>query len=133
MSNESIETLTQAVTDARSKADELKAALTDASTDQDRADAAAAEEAAVEAEKALAGAKAAAEAAQGGGGADNGSEGPKGGDTPLSGAPDADASRTGFVSKGAPGEECICPDGRKGTIHKFDDTGLICIPNWEQA
>jgi hypothetical protein len=43
-----------------------------------------------------------------------------------------DASRTGFVEKGKAGEECICPDGRKGTIHSFD-AGLVCIPNADQG
>ncbi len=47
-------------------------------------------------------------------------------------APDANESRTGFVEKGAPGDECVCPDGRKGTVHKFDN-GLICIPNADQG
>src|SRR5690242_8729610 len=36
-----------------------------------------------------------------------------------------DGSRTGFVENGQSGGECICPDGRKGTIHKFD-AGLVC-------
>src|SRR5437879_6294919 len=36
-------------------------------------------------------------------------------------AADADESRTGFVEKVRPGEECVCPDGRKGTVHKFDE------------
>jgi hypothetical protein len=43
-----------------------------------------------------------------------------------------DGSRTGFVDKGQPGGECICPDGRKGTIHSFD-AGLVCIPNEDQS
>jgi hypothetical protein len=43
-----------------------------------------------------------------------------------------DASRTGFVEKGQAGGECICPDGRKGTIHSFD-AGLVCIPNADQG
>ena len=46
--------------------------------------------------------------------------------------PDANASRTGFVSNGKAGDECTCPDGRKGTVHKFDE-GLICIPNHDQG
>jgi len=43
-----------------------------------------------------------------------------------------DGSRTGFVQNGHPGGECICPDGRKGTIHSFD-AGLVCIPNEDQS
>jgi hypothetical protein len=43
-----------------------------------------------------------------------------------------DGSRTGFVESGRPGGECICPDGRKGTIHSFD-AGLVCIPNDNQG
>jgi len=46
---------------------------------------------------------------------------------------DAGESRTGFAEKGLnPGDECLCPDGRKGTVHRFD-AGLICIPNHDQA
>jgi hypothetical protein len=41
----------------------------------------------------------------------------------------ADASRTGFAEKGLrAGDACVCPDGRKGTVHRFD-AGLICLPN----
>src|SRR4051812_44662099 len=47
-------------------------------------------------------------------------------------APAANESRTGFVSNARAGDECTCPDGRKGTVHKFD-TGLVCIPNHEQG
>jgi len=46
--------------------------------------------------------------------------------------PDADESRTAFVSGIRPGEQCICPDGRTGTVHKFDE-GLVCIPNHDQG
>jgi hypothetical protein len=47
--------------------------------------------------------------------------------------PDADQSRTGFADKGLRvGDECKCPDGRKGTVHSFD-AGLICIPNADQG
>jgi hypothetical protein len=42
--------------------------------------------------------------------------------------PDANESRTGFVTSGRPGELCTCPDGRTGTVHRFDE-GLICLPN----
>ncbi|HEX3721244.1 MAG TPA: hypothetical protein VHV31_00540 [Nitrolancea sp.] len=42
-------------------------------------------------------------------------------------------SRTGFAEPGQKaGDECICPDGRKGTVHSFD-AGLICIPNADQG
>jgi hypothetical protein len=45
----------------------------------------------------------------------------------------ADESRTGYAKKGLrAGDECICPDGRKGTVHSFD-AGLICIPNADQG
>jgi hypothetical protein len=43
-----------------------------------------------------------------------------------------DVSRTGFVPKGRPGDECICPDGRKGTIFGNEDR-LVCIPNHDQG
>ena len=47
--------------------------------------------------------------------------------------PDAEESRTGFADKGLhAGDECTCPDGRKGTVHSFD-AGLICIPNADQG
>jgi hypothetical protein len=86
---------------ARAKANELQAALTDASTDEEKAAAAEAEQAAVEAESGFADAKAKADAeaaAQGGGGE------PKAGDA------------------------CTCPDGRVGTLHDQDGT-LVCLPN----
>jgi hypothetical protein len=47
-------------------------------------------------------------------------------------AADANASRTGFVTGARPSDDCICPDGRKGTVHKFDE-GLVCIPNADQG
>jgi hypothetical protein len=47
-------------------------------------------------------------------------------------AADANESRTGFVTGARPGDECVCPDGRKGTVHSFD-SGLVCIPNHEQG
>ena len=46
--------------------------------------------------------------------------------------PDANESRTSFVTGARPGDECICPDGRKGTVHSFD-SGLVCIPNADQG
>ena len=52
---------------------------------------------------------------------------------PSGEAPDAEASRTGYADHGLrAGDECVCPDGRKGTVHSFD-AGLICIPNHEQG
>jgi hypothetical protein len=107
---------------ARAKADELKAALTDASSDEERAAEAEAEKAATEAESAFADAKAKADeeaAAQGDAVA---------AETPA----DADESRTGFVTGARPGDVCTCPDGRKGTVHSFD-SGLVCIPNHDQS
>ena len=123
MSDE-LNALQETAAQARAKADELKAALTDASSDEERAAADEAEKAAAEAESAFADAKAKADAeaaAQGGGDAEKqGEEGA---------APNADESRTGFAEKGLHvGDECKCPDGRKGTVHSFD-AGLICIPN----
>jgi hypothetical protein len=86
---------------ARAKANELQAALTDASTDEEKAAAAAAEQAAVDAESAFADAtaKAAAEAAAQGGDAL-----PKAGDA------------------------CICKDGRPGTVHLIGGE-TICLAN----
>ena len=44
-----------------------------------------------------------------------------------------DASRTGYAKKGLrAGDACVCPDGRTGTVHKFD-AGFVCIPNHEQG
>jgi hypothetical protein len=150
MSDELI-ALQDTATQARAKADELKAALTEASSDEERAAADQAQLAAVDAEGAFADAKAKAEAdaaaaaaaeaeaqakakaeadaaaaaAQGGAGADQ---------TKDDGVtPDANASRTGFAEKGLrAGDECICPDGRKGTVHSFD-AGFVCIPNHDQG
>jgi hypothetical protein len=30
------------------------------------------------------------------------------------------------------GDQCVCPDGRRGTVHSYDE-GLICIPNADQG
>jgi hypothetical protein len=30
------------------------------------------------------------------------------------------------------GDACVCPDGRKGTIHSYD-AGLLCVPNENQS
>jgi hypothetical protein len=44
-----------------------------------------------------------------------------------------DPSRTGFAEKGLrAGDECVCPDGRNGTVHQYD-AGLICMPNQDQG
>jgi hypothetical protein len=138
--------LQETATEARAKADELKAALTDESSDEERTTADQAEQAAVDAESAFATAKAEADAAAGA----QGDGEPKIGDTctlpdgsegvfveqdgqlvcvskEMPGV-DPNASRTGFVSGARAGDECICPDGRTGTVHKFDE-GLVCIPN----
>jgi hypothetical protein len=51
----------------------------------------------------------------------------------TSGETASDESRTGYADKGLrAGDECVCPDGRKGTVHSFD-AGLICIPNADQG
>src|SRR6185312_14633990 len=85
-----------------------------------------AEEAAVEAESAYADAKAKADAeaaAQGANAAEESS------DTSGEQAADPNASRTGFADKGLKaGELCTCPDGRPGTVARFD-VGLVCLPN----
>ncbi len=151
MSDE-LNALQETAAQARAKADELVAALTDTSSDEERESAKATEQAALDAESAFADAKAKADAdaaAQGGGAEKVGDtctlpDGTDGvlaeqdgqlvcvskekptGDVPV------DGSRTGFVENGQPGGECICPDGRKGTIHKFD-AGLVCIPNQDQG
>jgi hypothetical protein len=42
---------------------------------------------------------------------------------------DPNASRTDFAAPGLKvGDACKCPDGRKGTVHRYD-AGLICIPD----
>jgi hypothetical protein len=114
--------LQEAAVQARAKADELKAVITDASSDEEKAAAVDAETVATSAESAYADAKAKADAA-----ALDQSNGGAGGTSP-----DADASRTDFVSGARAGDECLCPDGRKGTVHKFDE-GLVCIPNADQG
>lgn len=124
MSDE-LNTLRETATQARAKADELKAALTDESSKEDKAaaeqadtDATAAESAFAEA-KAKADADAAEAAAQGAGGKKDEDTG--------------DSSRTGYAAKGLrAGDACICPDGRKGTVHQYD-AGLICMPNEVQG
>jgi hypothetical protein len=137
----------------RAKADEVKATLTDASSNEERATADEAEKAATDAESVFAEAQAKAEAdaaaataeaeakakadadaeAQAKAEADAAAQGGAGADEGTGEAPDANESRTGFVDKGFhSGDACICPDGRKGTVHSFD-AGLICIPNHDQG
>jgi hypothetical protein len=123
MSDE-LKTLQDTATQARAKADELKTALTDASSDEERTAADEAEQTATDAEKAFADAKAKADEEAG----DQG----EGAGAGTGKAPNADESRTGFVTGVRPGEQCECPDGRKGTVHKFDE-GLVCIPNHDQS
>jgi hypothetical protein len=151
MSDE-LNALQETALQARAKADELSAALTDASSDEEREAAKGAEQAALTAESAYADAKAKADAeaaAQGGGSAEkvgdtctlpDGTEGvlveQDGALVCVSKeklAADAEASRTGFADKGLhAGDACVCPDGRNGTVHSFD-AGLICIPNADQG
>jgi hypothetical protein len=136
--SEELQALQDAATEAREKADELNGVLTEDSSDEDRQAANEAEQAAVAAETAFAEAKAKADedaGAQGGEGepgAEERAAAAEAGDTQEGTAPDADASRTGFVTNARQGDECICPDGRKGTVHKFDE-GLVCIPNADQG
>jgi len=30
------------------------------------------------------------------------------------------------------GDSCVCPDGRTGTVHSYDE-GFVCIPNVDQG
>jgi hypothetical protein len=118
--------LQETATQARAKADELKAALTNESStfEEDQAAAAQADADATAAESAFADAKAKADA-------DAADQSGDTAGTPTE-APE-DASRTGFADKGLrAGDECICPDGRKGTVHSFD-AGFVCIPNHDQG
>jgi hypothetical protein len=71
-----------------------------------------------------------ADSADAGGAADETAK--HGSETSQEVAPSADESRTDFVSDARPGDECTCPDGRKGTVHSFD-AGLVCIPNADQG
>jgi len=98
--------LQDTATQARAKADELTAALNDASSNEERAAVADANNVATAAESAFADAKAKADA-------------------------DAAAQSGGAVAPKA-GNACKCPDGRAGTVHSYD-TGLICIPNADQG
>ena len=93
--------LQDTATQARANADGLKAALTDESSDEERAAADVAEQAAVDAESAFADAKAKA---------------------------DAEAAAQGGDAQPKAGDPCTCPDGRVGTVHILDE-GLVCLPN----
>jgi hypothetical protein len=63
-------------------------------------------------------------------------------DTTETTATDTTATETtdaGVDAGGAPsettvkaGDSCVCPDGRTGTVHGYDQ-GLICIPNADQG
>jgi len=141
MSDE-LNVLQETATQARAKADELKAALTDKSSKKDRDAAQDAEADAVEAEAACADAKAKADAdaaakAQAEADAKAAADAKAKADADAAAAAQsgaatsADESRTGFVTGMRPGDQCTCPDGRKGTVHKFDE-GLVCIPNHDQ-
>jgi hypothetical protein len=102
MSDE-LKALQETATQARAKADELKAALTDDSSDEERTAADDAEKAATEAEGAFADAKAKA---------------------------DAEAAAQGGDAQPKAGDACTCPDGRVGTLHANDTgDGFVCIPN----
>jgi hypothetical protein len=98
--SEELNALQETAEQARAKANELEAALTDASSDEERAAAADANNVAVAAESAFATAKAEADAAASA----------QGGDAPKAGDP------------------CKCPDGRDGTLNDQDGT-LVCLPN----
>lgn len=128
--SEELQALQDTATQARAKADELKAALTDTSSDEERQTAEEAEKAAVDAESAFAEAKAKADAdaaAQA-----EAEAAAKAAEEAAKSTADANESRTEFVSGARPGDECTCPDGRKGTVHSFD-SGLVCIPNADQG
>jgi hypothetical protein len=130
MSDDELKALQETATQARTNADELNAALTDASTDEERALAADAIEAATTAETAFndAKAKADADAAQ----AEADAKAKADADAAAQQAGN-DASRTGYADKGLrAGDACTCPDGRTGTVHQYD-AGLICIPNADQG
>ena len=49
-------------------------------------------------------------------------------------ATDASADAGGASSETTvkAGDSCVCPDGRTGTVHSYDE-GLICIPNTDQG
>jgi hypothetical protein len=114
MSDE-LNTLQETAATARAHADELKAALTDASTDEEKAAAEAAETAAVEAESAFTDAKKVVADAAGAAGSENGAEIEQSGEQ-------VDAPKIG--------DACTCPDGRPGTVQAgAEENTLVCLPN----
>jgi hypothetical protein len=122
MSDE-LKALQETALQARAKADELKAALNDQSSDEDWKAAEQAETDATTAESAFADAQAKADADAAGAQPDDAAKVDE----------VSDASRTGYAEKGLrAGDKCICPDGRTGTVHSFD-AGMICIPNQDQG
>ena len=44
----------------------------------------------------------------------------------------ADAGGASSETTVKAGDSCVCPDGRTGTVHSYDE-GLICIPNADQG
>jgi hypothetical protein len=100
--SEELKALQDTAEQARAKANELKAALTDASTDEEKAAATDAEQAAIDAESAFA-------------------------DATAKAAADA-AAQAGAAGQPKTGDPCTCPDGRAGTVHVLDE-GLVCLPN----
>jgi hypothetical protein len=55
-------------------------------------------------------------------------------DTSATETTDASADAGGASSETTvkAGDSCVCPDGRTGTVHSYDE-GLICIPNADQG
>ncbi|AVT83670.1 hypothetical protein [Rhodopseudomonas palustris] len=139
MSDE-LKALQEAAGKAREIANDLKSKLTNTSPKKDRDEAKAAEDAAVEAEKAFADAKDASskdpedkgdnpkpDDKQGGKDPEDKGASPKSENNTQQTQPD-DKSRTGFVTGKRAGDSCTCPDGRPGTVFQFAE-GSVCIPN----
>src|SRR3954447_6406971 len=99
MSDE-LNALQETAAQARAKADELKAALIDTSSDEERAAADEAEKAAVDAESAFADAKAKADAAA--------------------------AAQGGGAAEQKVGDPCVNADGIAGTLQNADGT-FVCV------
>lgn len=113
MSDE-LKALQDTATQARANADELKGALTDASSDEERAAAEEAEKAAVDAESAFADAKAKADAEA----------------TAQGGAAGAVSENGETLANAEIGDSCTCPDRRPGTVQAGSEEGtLVCLPN----
>ena len=50
-------------------------------------------------------------------------------DTGATASQDAPADQSaGGAAEPKTGDPCVCPDGRKGTVHVLDE-GLVCLPN----